>query len=106
MIYDMRIYDLKPGSVPAYLEAVREVALPVRERYGIKLAGWYYTEVGPLNRVVHIWAYRDWAHLAEGKEQFRSDPQWVRDYVPRVQPLIVRQQTQIMRSPDFAPQPA
>ncbi|NIP73200.1 MAG: NIPSNAP family protein, partial [Gammaproteobacteria bacterium] len=52
MIYDMRTYDLLPGSLEAYMAAVREVGLPVRERYGIRLAGWYYTEVGALNRVV------------------------------------------------------
>ena len=31
MIYDMRIYDLKPGSVEQYMEAAREVGLKIRE---------------------------------------------------------------------------
>ena len=105
MLYDFRTYELKPGALPAYQAAVREVALPVRRRYGIALAGWYYPEVGTLNRVVHIWAFRDWAHLAEAKRAFRQDPQWVNDYLPRVLPLIVRQHAQVMRAPDFAPQP-
>jgi len=105
MIYDFRTYDLKPGTVPDYLAAVREVALPVRQRYGIKLAGWYYTEIGTLNRVVHIWAFRDWAHLAQAKPQFRADPQWVGDYLPRVLPLIVRQRSQVMQAADFSPEP-
>ena len=50
----MRIYDLKPGSVNEYMAAVKEVALQIREDYGVKLAGWYYTDIGPLNRTVHI----------------------------------------------------
>ena len=33
MIYDMRIYDLKPGSVDAYMSAVEDVALKIREDY-------------------------------------------------------------------------
>ena len=106
MIYDMRTYDLKPGSLQAYMSAVREVALPVRQRYGIKLAGWYYADIGTLNRVVHIWAFRDWQHLEEGKRQFRSDPQWINDYVPRVLPLIVQQQSQLCLAADFSPEPA
>jgi NIPSNAP len=105
MLYDMRSYDLRPGALQAYMDAVREVALPVRQRYGIKLAGWYYTEVGTLNRVVHIWAFRDWQHLAEGKRGFRADPQWKGAYLPRVLPLIVRQHSQIMLAADFSPQP-
>ena len=47
MIYDMRIYDLQPGSVPQYMKAVEEVAIKIRDDYGVKLAGWYYTDIGP-----------------------------------------------------------
>ena len=105
MIFDMRTYDLVPGGLAEYRAAVEEVGLPVRKKYGVKLAGWYYTEIGTLNRVVHIWAFRDWAHMDEAKQQFRSDPDWVERYVPRVHPLIVRQSDQIMQSAPFAPQP-
>lgn len=106
MIYDMRTYDLVPGKLQQYMDAVREVGKPVRESYGIKLAGWYYADVGRLNRVVHIWAYRDWEHLEQGKTGFRKDPRWTGEYLPRVRGAILRQQTQVMVSPDFAPEPA
>lgn len=105
MIYDMRIYDLVPGGIPEYQAAVEEVGLPVREKYGVKLAGWYFTEIGTLNRVVHIWAFRDWAHFDEAKVKFRQDPDWVERYVPRVRHLIVHQSDQIMHAAPFAPQP-
>ncbi len=105
MIFDMRTYDLVPGGLAAYMAAVRDVALPVRERYGIRLAGWYFTEIGTLNRVVHIWAFRDWAHLTEAKARFRQDPDWTERYLPRVLPLIVAQQSQIVQAADFSPRP-
>ena len=76
MIYDMRIYDLTPGSVAAYMQAVEEVALPVREAQDIVLAGWYTSDVGLLNRVVHIWAYRDYLHFEKARLAFRNDPRW------------------------------
>ncbi|MYD52094.1 MAG: NIPSNAP family protein [Dehalococcoidia bacterium] len=101
MIYDMRTYDIAMGKTPEYMEAVREIALPVRETYGIKLAGWYYTDIGALNKVVHIWAYRDFAHFEEAREAFRTDERWVNDYVPRVKGIILRQENQIMRASDF-----
>jgi hypothetical protein len=105
MIYDMRTYTLKPGALQQYMDAVRDVGLPVRQKYGIKLAGWYYSEFGSLNQVVHIWAFRDWEHMEEGKKQFRTDPQWINEYAPRVRGLIVAQEDKIVLSPDFAPQP-
>ena len=101
MIYDMRTYDIAMGKTPEYMAAVREIALPVRESYGIKLAGWYYTDVGALNRVVHIWAYRDYAHFEEAREAFRTDERWVNDYVPRVKGIVLRQKNQLMLASDF-----
>jgi len=106
MIYDFRVYTVKPGSVPDYMAAVKELGLPIRLRYGIKLAGWYYSEIGELNQIVHIWAYRDHAHLAEAKAQVYADPDWSGKYVPLVQGHLVAQKTYLMLSPDFAPEPA
>ena len=106
MIYDFRMYTLKPGATPDYMAAVKELALPIRQKYGIKLAGWYYSDVGELNQVVHIWAYRDHAHLEQAKAQVAKDPDWSGKYVPRVRPLLVSQKTYLMLSPDFAPVPA
>ncbi len=105
MIYDFRMYTLKPGTTPQYMAAVKEVALPIRQKYGVKLAGWYYSELGELNQVVHIWAFRDYAHMQDAKAKMANDPEWTQKYVPRVQPLIVAQKTYLMLSPDFAPEP-
>jgi len=105
LIYDMRTYDLKPGSVPEYMRAVEEVALKIRQDYGIKLAGWYYTDVGHLNRIVHIWGYQDYTHFEESRQKVRSDPRWERDYVPRVKNFILSQQDMIMNGANFFPEP-
>ena len=105
MIYDMRIYDLKPGSVPECMSAVEEVALKIRQDYGIKLAGWYYTDIGPLNRIVHIWGYQNYTHFEESRIKVRSDPRWDRDYLPRVKNLILAQQDMVMNGADFFPAP-
>lgn len=105
MIYDFRMYTLKPGATPDYMAAVKEIALPIRQKYGVKLAGWYYSEIGELNQVVHIWAFRDYAHMEEAKAKVRQDSDWTEKYIPRVRPLIVAQKTYLMLSPDFAPQP-
>ena len=97
----MRTYDIAMGKTPEYMAAVREVALPVRESYGVKLAGWYYTDIGALNKVVHIWAYQDYAHFEEAREAFRTDERWLNDYVPRVKGIVLRQENQIMLASDF-----
>lgn len=106
MIYDFRMYTLKPGATPEYMAAVEEVALPIRKKHGVKLAGWYYSEIGELNQVVHILAFNDEAHMAaEAKAKVAQDPDWAGKYMPRVRPLIESQKTYLMKSPDFAPVP-
>lgn len=105
MVYDVRIYDFKPGTVDQYMAAVREVGLGVRERAGIRLAGWYYTEIGPLNQVIHIWEYQDMEDMEKKMQAVRDDPKWFGEYVPRVQPLITNQRNQIMHNSDFFPRP-
>ena len=106
MIYDFRMYTFKPGKIPEYMAAVKEFAIPSRAKYGVKLAGWYYSDIGELNQVVHIWGYRDHAHMEEAKAQVANDPDWRGKYIPAVGGLIEAQKTYLMLSPDFAPVPA
>jgi hypothetical protein len=105
VIYDMRTYDIAVGQVSKYLEAVEKIGLKVREDHGIKLAGWYYTDIGTLNRVVHIWAYEDYAHYEKARAAFRSDPRWINEYQPMTKGLILKQSTQMMNAAPFSPQP-
>ena len=106
MIYDYRVYTFKPGALNTYMKAVEEHSIAIRAKYGVKLAGWYYSDVGELNQVVHIWGYRDHAHLEEAKAQVDKDPDWTGKYLPAVAGLLESQKTYLMLSPDFAPQPA
>jgi hypothetical protein len=57
MIYEVRSYRLKPRSVPAFLDAFGE-AYEKRKEFS-RLAAFFYTEIGPLNEVIHIWPYAD-----------------------------------------------
>src|SRR5271167_4412409 len=55
MIIEMRTYTVQPGSVATVEERFGQ-ALPARARLS-PLAAFWHTEVGPLNRVIHVWAY-------------------------------------------------
>ena len=104
MIYDFRMYTLKPGATPDYRAGVKEVGLPIRQSHCVALSGWYWSDVGALNQVVHIWGYQDLEHLNSARAAVYADPDWGGKYVPRAQPLVASQKTWLMQSPDFAPQ--
>ncbi len=66
MIYEVRTYDMKPGSVAEFEENFGK-ALPGRQEVS-PLAAFWHTEIGPLNQVIHIWPYEN----AEHREECRS----------------------------------
>ena len=51
MIYEVRTYDMKPGTVADCEKAFGE-SLPHREKDS-PLAAFWHTDIGPLNQVIH-----------------------------------------------------
>ena len=72
MIYDIRSYTLKPRSVPL-VERLFAEAMPTREKYS-RLGAFFHTEVGPLNQIVHIWAYEDSDQMQRVRAEAAVDP--------------------------------
>jgi hypothetical protein len=63
MIYEVRTYTLKPGTVPIFEEAFGK-ALENRAKVS-PLGAFWHTEIGPLNQVIHIWPYESMEHREE-----------------------------------------
>jgi hypothetical protein len=100
MFVEERIYTLHPGKVPAYLKLYQEEGLAIQTRILPAMVGYYTTEIGDLNVVVHMWAYEDLKQRAEYRAKLQADPGW-QAYVPKVTALIQRQETRIMNPAPF-----
>jgi hypothetical protein len=74
MIYEVRTYVLKPGSVATFEENFA-AALPHREKYS-KLGAFWHTEIGPLNQVIHVWPYESAEERNSIREEAGKDPNW------------------------------
>jgi len=55
MIYEIRTYGLTVGSL-AEVEKRYAEAYEHRKKYS-ELTGFFHTEIGPLNEIIHIWGY-------------------------------------------------
>ena len=95
MIYEMRTYTLKPGTVPDY-EARFAEALPHREKYS-KLGAFWHTEFGTLNQVIHVWPYQDLDERARVRAEAAKDPDWP----PSSGGAILNMQSEIMTPAPF-----
>jgi hypothetical protein len=57
MIYEFRTYTLHPRTLPEFLKRWTD-ALEPRLKLS-PLAAFWYTEIGPLNQVIHVWPYEN-----------------------------------------------
>jgi hypothetical protein len=73
-IYEMRIYTYRAGTIPEVLRLWSE-ALPYREKYS-PLAACFYSEIGALNRFIHVWPYANLAERDRVRAEAARDPHW------------------------------
>jgi len=98
MIYELRTYTLKQGTLPDVVKAAGTVARDIRkDDYG-KLEGYWLTEIGPLNQVLHLWSYQDLNHRAKLRAELGKNSRWAAEYVPLIRPNLLRQEIRLLNA--------
>ena len=97
MIYEIRTYQIAPGSL-AEVEKRFGEAYQSRKKYS-ELTAFLHTEVGPLNEIVHIWGYKDLAERAKVRAEAAKDANWP----PKIQEFIQKMQSEIIAPFSFLP---
>src|ERR1044072_3865443 len=91
MIYELRTYTVKPGTLGDMIKAASTISRDIRkDDYG-KLEGYWSTEIGPLNQVLHMWSYNSFDERARLRAELAKNPRWTGEYIPLIRPLLVRQ---------------
>ncbi len=102
MYVEIRTYTLKNGSVPAYLDAVGDTGIEIQKRHLGRLIGYYASEIGPINQIVHIWGFESLDDRQRRRAALMADPQW-QAFLPRIRDLIVQAECKIMNPAPFSP---
>ncbi len=96
MIYELRTYTVKPGAIGDMIKAASTVSREIRkDDYG-KLEGYWSTEIGPLNQVMHLWSYGDLNERARLRGELAKNPRWSSEYLPLIRPLMMRQDIRLL----------
>ena len=77
MIYEYRAYTCFPGRLPALVDRFESVTFAFWETYGIRPAGFWTTEIGESNQVLHY--LLEWESMAEREQKwsaFQADSAW------------------------------
>lgn len=101
--YEMRTYTHAAGALPK-LRAVWEKAVPERIKYSPLCAAWY-SELGGLNKFVHIWPYP----TLDARNETRAKTQAAGVWPPSAEKLglpgyeLVHQENKIVMPSAFSP---
>lgn len=102
MIYEERTYSLISGKADQYLSLFERDGLEIQTRFLGQLKGYFTTESGTLNQVVHIWAYESFEDRQERRRKLWADPDWIA-YADQVLPLITRMENRFLLPTKFSP---
>lgn len=96
-LYEMRIYTHEPGNIPKVIDGWSK-AIEYREQFS-PLAACWYSELGGLNKWVHVWAYKDLNERDRVRAESRKEGRWPAQ--TGVRPL--RQENKILIPAAFSP---
>jgi hypothetical protein len=102
MFYEVRTYRLKNGTVPIYLRVVEENGIAIQKRHLGELVGYFFSEIGPINEIVHIWAFSSLDDREERRARLMADPDW-QAFLPKIRDLIEVAENKIMKPAAFSP---
>ncbi len=103
MIIDHRTYTVVPGKLKEFVELYKKEGMPVQTKY-LTLHGYFTTEVGNVNQIVHMWRYESLADREQRRAKLMADPAW-QAYGKKAAPYFTNMENKILVATDFSPKP-
>ncbi len=69
------------------------------------MVGYYYTDFGPLNQIVHMWGYVSLDDRFERRKQLQASLDW-QSYARKMRPLVVKVENKLLVPAPFFKVPA
>ena len=95
MFVDERIYTLHAGQVPVFLKLYEEEAMECQVSILGKMVGYYFTDIGPLNQIVHMWGYESLDDRFERRKLLQASSIW-QAYAQKMRPLVVNVENKLL----------
>ncbi|RDD96952.1 NIPSNAP family protein [Paracoccus pantotrophus] len=106
MFVDMRTYTLYNGNQAKFLKLYEEEGMEVQLRILGHMVGYYHTDIGPLNQIVHMWGYQSMDERWEKRKALQASPEWTA-YAVQMRPLVQQIENRILvPAPFFKVPPA
>ena len=94
-IYEFRTYTAHPEHFPEFLKLTNE-KIHMRTAHS-KLLGYWTTEIGGQNEVVHLWEYDTLTHRQGVRAALVQDKPWNEQYMSKMRGMLQKQDNILLR---------
>lgn len=102
VIVDERTYTCHPGKLAAFLEIYATKGKPIQWPILGEPIGFFTSEVGELQQVVHMWRYDSFADREIRRAALAATPEWGA-YLSEALPLLATMRNRILTPTAFSP---
>ena len=105
MIYELREYRAAPGKARALSEWFADHVIPLLEKHGVNVLGFWMEDIGEPAQLVCLLGYEHLAAREKAWEGFTSDPEWHRVRVETEEekgPMVARMRNRILRPTHYS----
>ena len=75
MLYELRIYKMHPGRLPAIHQRFKDVTLALFKKHGIRVCDFYEDATGQ-EAIYYVCEFADMTSRDQAFAAFREDPDW------------------------------
>lgn len=105
-LYEMRTYTLYVGKLGEVVKLYSELGWPALVAGGFDkyLIGYFTSDVGTINQLVHLWRFDDDADRRAFWARLYQDEAFM-NFVGHVRPLIMQQEVKLLLNAPWGPKP-
>lgn len=103
MLYELRIYHMHPGRLPAIHKRFRDVTLALFSKHGIHVCD-FYEDADGAEKIYYVCAFEDRAKRDAAFASFGADPEWQAAYAASHEdggPIVDRVDSNFMNRVDY-----
>ena len=102
MLFDVRTYTCRPGTIGAHLALYAEKGITAQKRHLGEPLFYGACETGDPNQYVHIWVYENAADRERKRAAMQADPDWQAYLAASAEAgWLVRQENKLMVNAPF-----
>ena len=105
-LFELRTYTLYVGKMGEAIQHYTELGWPALQKGGFdaKLVGYFTSDVGTINQLVHLWKFSDDADRRNHWATLFSDEAFMA-FAANIRPLIMKQEVKLLLEAPWGPHP-